>query len=164
MSPTPRAIYPSLTVRENLRMAFRYSAPKGEVDDRINYVLELFPALRRHVSTRAGSLSGGEQQMVALAPAIAIPPSLLVVDELSHGLSPIVVGQMFEILARLKGDVTIVVIEQFTDRALALADSVLALGRGLVVFDGPAATVTDEDIVSWYALDGQSGPSPVGVG
>ncbi len=162
--PDSRAIYPSLTVRENLRMAFRYSAKKGEVDDRINYVLELFPALRRHVSTRAGSLSGGEQQMVALAPAIAIPPSILVVDELSHGLSPIVVGQMFEILARLKGEVTIVVIEQFTDRALALADSVLALGRGLVVFDGPAATVTDEDVVSWYALDGQSGPTPVGVG
>ena len=162
--PDSRAIYPSLTVRENLRMAFRYSAPKGEVEDRIANVLELFPALGRHVSTRAGSLSGGEQQMVALAPAIVIPPSILVVDELSHGLSPIVVGQMFEILARLKGDVTIVVIEQFTDRALALADSVLALGRGLVVFDGPAATVTDEDVVSWYALDGQSGPAPVGVG
>ena len=162
--PDSRAIYPSLTVRENLRMAFRYSAPKGEVEDRITYVLELFPALRRHVSTRAGSLSGGEQQMVALAPAIAIPPSILVVDELSHGLSPIVVGQMFEILARLKGEVTIVVIEQFTDRALALADSVLALGRGLVVFDGPAESVTDEDVVSWYALDSQSGPSPVGVG
>ncbi len=161
--PDSRAIYPSLTVRENLRMAFRYSAPKGDVDDRINYVLELFPALRRHVTTRAGSLSGGEQQMVALAPAIAIPPSILVVDELSHGLSPIVVGQMFEILARLKGEVTIVVIEQFTDRALALADSVLALGRGVVVFDGPAATVTDEDVVSWYALDGQSGPTPAGV-
>jgi ABC-type branched-subunit amino acid transport system ATPase component len=161
--PDSRAIYPSLTVRENLRMAFRYSAPKGEVDDRINFVLELFPALRRHVSTRAGSLSGGEQQMVALAPAIAVPPSILVVDELSHGLSPIVVGQMFEILARLKGEVTIVVVEQFTDRALALADSVLALGRGLVVFDGPAATVTDEDVTSWYALDGQSGPAPVGV-
>jgi ABC-type branched-subunit amino acid transport system ATPase component len=161
--PDSRAIYPSLTVRENLRMAFRYSAPKGEVDDRINFVLELFPALRRHVSTRAGSLSGGEQQMVALAPAIAVPPSILVVDEMSHGLSPIVVGQMFEILARLKGEVTIVVIEQFTDRALALADSVLALGRGLVVFDGPAATVTDEDVTSWYALDGQSGPAPVGV-
>ena len=102
--------------------------------------------------------------MVALAPAIAIPPSLLVVDELSHGLSPIVVGRMFEILAGLKGEVTIVVIEQFTDRALALADSVLALGRGLVVFEGPASTVTDEDVVSWYALDGQSGPAPVGVG
>jgi ABC-type branched-subunit amino acid transport system ATPase component len=162
--PDSRAIYPSLTVRENLRMAFRYSAPKGEVDERINYVLELFPALRRHVSTRAGSLSGGEQQMVALAPAIAVPPSILVVDELSHGLSPIVVGQMFEILSRLKGEVTIVVIEQFTDRALALADSVLALGRGLVVFEGPAATVTDEDVVSWYALDSHSGPAQVGVG
>ena len=66
--------------------------------------------------------------MVALAPAIVIPPSILVVDELSHGLSPIVVGQMFEILSRLKGEVTIVVIEQFTERALALADSVLASG------------------------------------
>jgi branched-chain amino acid transport system ATP-binding protein len=101
--------------------------------------------------------------MVALAPAIAIPPAILVVDELSHGLSPIVVGQMFEIIARLKGDVTMVVIEQFTDRALALADSVVALGRGVVLFDGPAATVTDEDAVSWYALDVQDGASRIGV-
>jgi branched-chain amino acid transport system ATP-binding protein len=161
--PDSRAIYPSLTVKENLRMAFRYTAPKGQIDDRIAHVLELFPALQRHVSTRAGSLSGGEQQMVALAPAIAVPPAILVVDELSHGLSPIVVGQMFEILARLKGDVTMVVIEQFTDRALALADSVIALGRGVVLFDGPATTVTDEDVVSWYALDGQDGAARVGV-
>jgi ABC-type branched-subunit amino acid transport system ATPase component len=161
--PDSRAIYPSLTVKENLRMAFRYTAPKGQIDDRIAHVLELFPALRRHVSTRAGSLSGGEQQMVALAPAIAVPPAILVVDELSHGLSPIVVGQMFEILARLKGDVTMVVIEQFTDRALALADSVIALGRGAVLFDGPAATVTDEDVVSWYALHGQDGAARVGA-
>ncbi len=77
MSPTPARSIPSLTVRENLRMAFRYTAPKGEVEDRIKNVLELFPALGRHVSTRAGSLSGGEQQMVALAPAIVIPPSSL---------------------------------------------------------------------------------------
>lgn len=162
--PDSRAIYPSLTVRENLRMAFRYTAPKGEIDGRIDYVMELFPALQRHMSTRAGSLSGGEQQMVALAPAIAVPPAILVVDELSHGLSPIVVGQMFEILARLKGDVTIVVIEQFTERALALADAVMALGRGVVLFDGPAGSVTDEDVVSWYALDGQDGTSQVVVG
>jgi ABC-type branched-subunit amino acid transport system ATPase component len=151
--PDSRAIYPALTVRENLRMAFRYRVPKGEINDRIDQVLELFPALQRHVSTRAGSLSGGEQQMVALAPAIAVPPSVLVVDELSHGLSPLVVGRMFDILARLKGDVTIIVIEQFTDRALVLADFVLALGHGSVVFDGPSATVTDEDVVSWYALE-----------
>jgi len=87
-----------------------------------------------------------------------------VVDELSHGLSPIVVGQMFEILARLKGDVTMVVIEQFTDRALLLADAVMALGRGVVLFDGPAATVTDDDVVSWYALDGQDSAPHVAVG
>jgi ABC-type branched-subunit amino acid transport system ATPase component len=151
--PDSRAIYPSLTVRENLRMAFRYRVPKRELDERIGQVVELFPALRRHVSTRAGSLSGGEQQMLAIAPAIAVPPSVLVVDELSHGLSPIVVGQMFEILARLKGDVTMIVIEQFTGRALELADDVIALRRGLVVFDGSAASVTDDDVASWYALD-----------
>ncbi len=151
--PDSRAIYPSLTVRENLRMAFRYRVPKRELDERIGQVVELFPALRRHVSTRAGSLSGGEQQMLAIAPAIAVPPSVLVVDELSHGLSPIVVGQMFEILARLKGDVTMIVIEQFTGRALQLADDVVALRRGLVVFDGSAASVTDDDVASWYALD-----------
>jgi ABC-type branched-subunit amino acid transport system ATPase component len=75
-----------------------------------------------------------------------------------------VVGQMFEILARLKGDVTIIAIEQFTERALALADAVMALGRGVVLFDGPAGAVTDEDVVSWYALDGQDGTAQVVVG
>jgi ABC-type branched-subunit amino acid transport system ATPase component len=162
--PDARAIYPSLTVRENLRMAFRYRVPKREMDDHIQQVVELFPALRRHVSTRAGSLSGGEQQMLAIAPAIAVPPNVLVVDELSHGLSPIVVGQMFEILARLKGQVTMIVVEQFTGRALELADDVVALRRGLVVFDGTASSVTDEDVASWYTLDSTEESPRLGVG
>jgi len=153
--PDERAVYPSLNVRENLRMAFRHRVPKSEVDERIDQVVELFPPLARHLGTRAGTLSGGEQQMLAIAPAIAVPPALLVVDELSHGLSPLIVGQMFAILAGLKGQVTMLVIEQFTDRALALADNVVALRRGRVVFDDTAASVTPEDIVSWYALDGQ---------
>jgi len=153
--PDARAVYPSLNVRENLRMAFRHRVPKGEVNERIDQVVELFPPLARHLGTRAGTLSGGEQQMLAIAPAIAVPPAVLVVDELSHGLSPLIVGQMFDILAGLKGQVTTLIIEQFTDRALEVADTVVALRRGRVVFDGPAASVTPADIVSWYALDSE---------
>lgn len=163
--PDSRAIYPSLTVRENLVMAFRHRIDKRQVTGGVERVVDLFPALGRHLKTRAGMLSGGEQQMLALAPAIAQPPSVLVLDELSHGLSPLIVGRLFEILATVKGEVTTVVIEQFAERALTLADEVIALRRGRIAFQGPTAGVTPDDVASWYALeDPGTTASPAGHG
>jgi len=152
--PDDRAIYPSLTVRENLRMALRFAVPRRQVGAEIDRVFELLPSLRLRATTRAGLLSGGEQQMLAIARAIAAPPAILVVDELSHGLAPLVVAEMFEILRRLKERVTLVVIEQFTERALAIADTVVVLRRGAVIHTGPVGGVTDDDLVAWYDLGG----------
>jgi branched-chain amino acid transport system ATP-binding protein len=106
--------------------------------------------------------------MLAIARAIAAPPAILVVDELSHGLAPLVVAEMFEILGELKDRITMVVIEQFTERALAIADTVAVLRRGVVIHTGPVSGVTDDDLVAWYDLGGteqretaRTGPSDV---
>ncbi|NPA48371.1 MAG: ABC transporter ATP-binding protein [Thermodesulfobacteria bacterium] len=126
--PEGRRIFPSLTVKENLELG-AFSAPKGAAS-RLEEVLEIFPALKERLLFPAGALSGGEQQMLALARALMSNPKVMLLDEPSMGLAPKVVGEIYRILEKLKGGLTIFLVEQNVNRALSLADRVLLLESG----------------------------------
>jgi len=143
--PEGRGIFPGLSVAENLRMAVRSVGTNEERRAGIESAYELFPALGRRRSLRAASLSGGEQQMLAMARALAVPPKLIVADEMSLGLAPIVVDEVFHRIEQAKRQgVTIVLIEQFVHRALALADTCVILSQGHVAWSGQAADAKKE--------------------
>jgi branched-chain amino acid transport system ATP-binding protein len=148
--PEGRGILPNLTVRENLRMAVRTLKGREEQRRAIEVAREHFPVLGQREGQRAGSLSGGEQQMLSLARAFAAPPRLLIADEPSLGLAPLVVNVVFESLQRLKADgVTIVLIEQRAHQALSLCDRCIVIRRGSVVWSGPAEQA-EQDLLDHY--------------
>ena len=143
--PEGRGIFPGLSVQENLRMAVRRVGTPEQRRNAIDHAYELFPRLAERRSQRAGTLSGGEQQMLALARALAVPPKLIIADEMSLGLAPLVVDMVFENIQRAaETGVTIVLIEQFIHRALALADQCVILTRGNVAWSGPAQRAEQE--------------------
>ena len=148
--PDARAIFPSLSVEENLKMGFH--TDRGNLRGDINAAYELFPNLGRRKRVVAGKLSGGEQQMLALARLLVRPPRLLIADELSHGLAPGVVANLFKLLRGLKGASTIIIVEQFVTRALALADTVMVLSHGDVMHVGPAASFSADQAAEFYSL------------
>ncbi len=144
--PEGRGIFPGLSVIENLRMAVAQE-DRHERAEAIERAIERFPVLGIRRSQRAGSLSGGEQQMLALARALAVSPKLVVADEMSLGLAPLVAESVFQGLeeARSSG-ITIVLIEQFVHRALSMADSCAILTRGRVGWSGSAGDAGQEVI------------------
>jgi branched-chain amino acid transport system ATP-binding protein len=136
--PEGRQIFPHLDVRENLRLAER--AVDGGRRWTLDRIYEYFPVLRERARQRGRSLSGGEQQMLAIARALAGNPDLLMLDEPSQGLAPLLVRELEGILVRLKGEgVTILLVEQNARMALAVSDEVVVLGKGTVVFTGSTA-------------------------
>jgi branched-chain amino acid transport system ATP-binding protein len=138
--PEGRGIFPALSVIDNLRMRLRRVAGRSEREAAIATAFDLFPILGERRRQRAGTLSGGEQQMLALAPVLAAPPALLVADELSLGLAPLLVDGIFHTLAEARArGVTIVLIEQFVHRALAFANRVVILQRGRIGWEGPSS-------------------------
>jgi branched-chain amino acid transport system ATP-binding protein len=142
--PEGRGVFPALTVRENLRMGLVVT-DRGERDAAIERAFALFPVLERRHRQRAGTLSGGEQQMLSLARALMVSPRLVIADELSLGLAPRLVDVVFESLERARSaGVTIIMIEQFAHRALAFADRCLILQRGHTAWSGPAEEAGDE--------------------
>jgi branched-chain amino acid transport system ATP-binding protein len=129
--PEGRMVFPRLTVRENLEVGAISRRDAGIGED-LERVLSMFPVLRERAGQLAGTLSGGEQQMLAIGRALMARPSLVLLDEPSLGLAPIVVHRVFELIARMRQDgVTILLVEQNVHRALEIADraSVLAVGR-----------------------------------
>jgi ABC-type branched-subunit amino acid transport system ATPase component/ABC-type branched-subunit amino acid transport system permease subunit len=144
MVPGGRGVFPSLTVAEHLRVA-QWTIPGGDqADDDVARVLELFPPLRARLHTRANLLSGGEQQMLAVAQALLCRPEVLLIDELSLGLSPVVVGVLVDVVRRLNADgVTVVIVEQSLNVAASIAPRALFLERGTVRYDGPTADLLD---------------------
>ena len=146
--PERRAIFPDLTVRENLGVAAYARNAGPELDADRALVSETFPKLEELAGRRAGSLSGGEQQMLVLAKAFLAGPRLLLVDELSLGLAPRVVQELFAVLANIRDKgVAILLVEQFVPLALRLADRVYALEKGRVVAEGPAQTFRDDPTI-----------------
>jgi branched-chain amino acid transport system ATP-binding protein len=150
--PEGRGIFPSLSVGDNLRMRLRRVGGRAGREEAIERAFTQFPVLGERRRQRAGTLSGGEQQMLALAPVLAAPPELLVADELSLGLAPLLVDQIFRTLgeARARG-VTIVLIEQFVHRALAFADRAVILERGRVGWEGPSSEAGAEVLARYLS-------------
>jgi branched-chain amino acid transport system ATP-binding protein len=143
--PEGRGLFRGLTVTDNLRMATAALEDRRARTEAIERVFEIFPPLAARRRQLASLLSGGEQQMLSLARALATSPRLLIADELSLGLAPKVVDVVFEGLARARdGGVTVIMIEQYVDRALAFADQCLVLQRGTLVWKGPSAQARGE--------------------
>jgi branched-chain amino acid transport system ATP-binding protein len=145
--PEGRGIFPSLTVRDNLIL----QSPKGSEDASIEKAVESFPVLGARIKQFAGSLSGGEQQMLALVRTFLSDPKIVVVDEASLGLAPLIVNRIFETLRRIaEAGVSLLIVEQYVTRALDLADSVYLLNRGQIVFSGPANEVQGDEVFERY--------------
>jgi branched-chain amino acid transport system ATP-binding protein len=143
--PESRNLFPHLTVKDNLWGQLRFSLPRAQRKDAYDRALALFPVLAERRRQAAGTLSGGEQQMLSLARVLAAAPKLLIADEMSLGLAPKMVDLVFESLATARDEgVTVLLIEQFVERALAFADEAVVLRHGLVGWQGPAADAGDE--------------------
>ena len=137
--PEGRRIFPDLSVRENL-MVGGHIVPTSVMIAGIEMVYEFFPRLSERQTQAAGSLSGGEQQMLALGRALISQPKILIVDELSLGLMPIIVDECYEVLKKLKSEgIGILLVEQNTERALSVADNVSALEAGNLFWSGTSA-------------------------
>jgi branched-chain amino acid transport system ATP-binding protein len=146
--PEGRGIFPSLTVRENLTLY----VPKGGQRQAYERAVDTFPVLGDRRSQIAGTLSGGEQQMLALVRAYVANPKLVLVDEASLGLAPLVVNAIFEFIERIAGEgVSLLIVEQYISRALALASEVYLLNQGQIVYSGPAADLDEERVFALYA-------------
>jgi len=145
--PEGRGIFPSLTVRENLRLQ---GAPR-ERKETLDRIVEAFPVLGKRLGVPAGRLSGGQQQMIALGRCLVTSPEVVMLDEVSMGLAPLVIDQIFEALERLAGTGTaLLIVEQYVSRALAMADSVYVLSRGQVSWQGAPTEITEEEIMRRY--------------
>ncbi len=145
--PEGRSIFPSLTVRENLVL----QAKRGSERAGIDRIAQMFPELGRRLGQVAGSLSGGEQQMLSLARATLSEPSLVVVDEASLGLAPVLVDRIFEAFVNITVTGTaLLIVEQYVPRALEIADEVYLLDRGKVAFAGPAAELDGAELTRRY--------------
>jgi branched-chain amino acid transport system ATP-binding protein len=156
--PEGRGIFPSLTVRQNI--ALHVTPREEEVATAL--AVDAFPVLGRRLGQLAGTLSGGEQQMLALTAARVRHPDVVLLDEVSTGLAPQVIDEIFAFLASLaSGGASLLVVEQYVARALALADYVYILRNGGVAFVGEPAELTDESVFAAYL--GTASTVPVGV-
>ena len=143
-APEGRSVFATLTVEENLRLSFRRSMGRAGVVGALRRAYEQFPALARRRGQHAATLSGGEQRMLSLARVLVEAPKLLVADELSLGLAPIVVDEIYRELARLRSEGTaLLIVEQQVAHALDLCDRVVLLDRGTVTWEGPAYEAGD---------------------
>ena len=154
LCPEGRRIFQQMTVRENLEMG-GYSRPAEEIDASIDDVFQRFPRLKEREKQIAGTLSGGEQQMLAMGRALMSKPKLLMLDEPSMGLAPILVEQIFDIIKELNAaGTTILLVEQNARMALSVAHRAYVLGTGKITMSGAAADVLADDRVRAAYLGG----------
>ena len=143
--PEGRGMFPDLTVRESLLMGAYVRSDRGLIDKDYAQVMDTFPSLARRESQDSSTLSGGEQQMLAIGRALMGRPSLLLADEVSLGLAPVIVKQVFAELVKLRErGITLVVVEQNANLLLKLADYVYVLKHGRVVLEGTPAQIASE--------------------
>ena len=146
-----RSVFATLTVEENLVLAFRRSLGGKGVGGALERAYASFPRLGERRSQEAGTLSGGEQRMLSLARVLADPPALLIADELSLGLAPVIVDEVYATLRAIRdAGSSLLIVEQHVHRALELADVAVLLGKGAVRYAGPASGVGDltEDLLT----------------
>jgi branched-chain amino acid transport system ATP-binding protein len=155
-SPEGRRVFASMSVTDNLLLGafprFTRARPKGDVKRDLEKALELFPRLKERQTQLAGTLSGGEQQMLAMARAVMLNPEVILLDEPSMGLAPILVEEVFRIIQRLKSEgVTMLLVEQFAAAALNVADYGYVLENGSISVHGPAESLkTDPKVIAAY--------------
>ncbi len=148
LTPEGRRVFPSLSVADNLHLGGAAHAGGDELKRRIEAELDRFPILRERYAQKAGLLSGGEQQMLAIARSLMAAPKLLLLDEPSLGLAPLIVDKVFELILGLKGKgLTILLVEQNAGRALEIADYGYVLQTGQVVLKGPGAELAQSGLV-----------------
>ncbi len=167
LMPGGKGIFPTLTVDEHLRLAgWLFRSDRERIAAARREALELFPRLAERRDQPAGNLSGGEQQMLALAQAFFTRPRLLLVDELSMGLSPAVVGQLLELVRSIHASgTTVVVVEQSVNVALALAERAVFMEKGEVRFTGPTAELVERpDLLRSVFIPGTTRPVPATTG
>jgi branched-chain amino acid transport system ATP-binding protein len=150
--PEDRRIVPGLSVRENLQLGIIASPQRGEMDRMVDEIAAIFPRLKERLNQDGTSLSGGEQQMLAIARAMMARPKMILLDEPSEGIMPILVDEMFELFSRMKQEgVTILLVEQNVERALSISDRAYILDQGSVVHEGTAlALLADTEIQNRY--------------
>jgi branched-chain amino acid transport system ATP-binding protein len=133
--PEGRGVFPNLSIRDNLLMMTYTGRSREQIEE---FTYTRFPILGRHASRAAGTLSGGEQQMLALARGLATDPAVLLLDELSMGLAPVVVGRLYEHVAEIaRQGVAVLLVEQFASAVLSIAGHAAVLVRGRVALQGP---------------------------
>jgi branched-chain amino acid transport system ATP-binding protein len=144
--PESRRLFPRLSVRDNLRMGAFIPAARAKFDERLDYVYTLFPRLKEREGQLAGTLSGGEQQMCAIARALMSGPKLVLLDEPSMGLAPVIVAQVFDLVRRIRGEgYTVLIVEQNVRQVLKVADRAYLLEVGRIKTAGTAAELAASD-------------------
>jgi branched-chain amino acid transport system ATP-binding protein len=150
-APEGRSIFATLTVEENLTLSFRRARGRRNVRSGLDLAFEMFPPLERRRRQMAGNLSGGEQRMLSMARVLVEEPRVLIADELSLGLAPIVVDQTYESLHRLRASGTsLLIVEQHVGHALRLCDRVAMLDHGTVSWTGTSADAADRLATQLY--------------
>ncbi len=150
-APEGRSVFATLTVEENLSLSFRRSRGRAGVEPALAHAFELFPALASRRRQLAGTLSGGEQRMLAMARVLVEEPKLLVADELSLGLAPIVVDEVYANLERLRrAGTSLLIVEQLVGHALALCDRVVLLDHGAISWEGSPADAAERVVTKVF--------------
>jgi ABC-type branched-subunit amino acid transport system ATPase component len=157
--PGGKGVFPSLTISQNLAISARLNGgTRSEIDRRVDEMLALFPELEERKKQPARSLSGGQQQMLALARVLMHDPEILLIDELSLGLAPVVVQRLLELVDTLKErGQTMLIVEQSLNVALAIADRAIFLEKGEVRFEGPAQELVERDDLARAVFFGTEG-------